>query len=108
MSVYRHLDDPNFDVDPMNGVRQRLVIDGDGIMHFETTQDDSQLRDFAHEKRSNYSKNERLGDVVHAASIPVLVQYDLIKRGIWGDKVLFKKWLNSIEAAPYRTREFRF
>ncbi len=108
MSGYRHLDDPNFDVDPMNGVRQRLVIDGDGIMHFETTQDDSQLRDFAHEKRSNYSKNERLGDVVHAASIPVLVQYDLIKRGIWGDKVLFKKWLNSIEAAPYRTREFRF
>lgn len=108
MSGFRHLDDPNFDVDTLNGVRQRLVIDDEGVMHFETTQDDSAIKDFAQEKRSNFSKHEKLGDVVHAATIPLLVQYDLIKRNIWGDKVLFKKWLNSIEAAPYRTREFRF
>jgi len=35
------------------------------------------------------------------------VLYDLIKRGIWSDPDRRKRWWNSIEAAPYRTRDFK-
>lgn len=105
MSGFRDIDDHNFDYDPMTGVRQRLKIDQDGVMHFETTQDVSGIVDTAQEIASNFCKNQSWGDGAHhVASIPVLVQYDLIKRGIWGDKTRMRKWLNSIEAAPYRTR----
>lgn len=103
---YRHLDDPNFDYDPVNGVRQRLVIDNDGGFHIESTQDDSHIRQYAHESRGDYSRNERLGDNVKVGSLPMLVLYDLIKRGIWQDPDRRRKWWNSIEAAPYRTRDF--
>lgn len=106
MGAFRHLDDPNFDVDKMTGARQRLVIDNDGVMHFETTQDDTDIRRFAHESRSSYSKHEKLGDMAPVGSIPMLVMYDLIKRGIWQDPQRRRKWWNSIEAAPYRTRDF--
>jgi hypothetical protein len=105
--AFRHLDDPNFDVDTLNGIRQRLVIDNDGVMHFETTQNDDNIRRFAHESRSNFVKNQRFGDMTPVGSIPMLVLYDLIKRGIWNDPERRKRWWSSIEAAPYRTREFK-
>lgn len=106
MSGFREIDDHAFDYDPMTGVRQRLKIDGDGVMHFETTQDDTDLRRYAHECRSNFSKSQRLGDMAPIGSIPMLVMYDLLKRGIWQDPDRRRRWWNSIEAAPYRTREF--
>ena len=102
---YREVDDHWFDYDPMTGVRQRLKIDSDGVMHFETHQNVENIVKAAHEAASNFAKNQSWGDGIHhVASVPVLVQYDLIKRGIWGDKTRMRKWLNSIEAAPYRTR----
>ena len=104
MSGFRELDDHNFDYDPMSGVRQRLKIDSEGVMHFETTQDVQGIVDTAQEIASHFCKNQSWGDGAHVAAIPVLVQYDLIKRGIWFDKTRFRKWVNSIEAAPYRTR----
>ena len=107
MAGFREIDDPNFDVDPTTGVRQRLKIDSDGLMHWETTQDVQGIVDFAHEASGNYCKNQSWGDGAHVASVPVLVQYDLIKRGIWQDKQRFRKWLNSPEALPYRTRHGR-
>jgi hypothetical protein len=105
MGGFREIDDYNFDVDPLTGVRQRLKIDSDGVMHWETTQDVSAIADFAHEARGNYCKNQSWGDGAHVASLPVLVIYDLIKRGIYHDKTRFRKWLNSVECAPYRTRQ---
>lgn len=107
MSGFRQFHDPNFDYDPVTGVRQKLTIDTDGSMHWVTEQDDEDIRRFAHESRSNFSQHQRFGDIAPVASIPVVVQYDLIKRGIWGDQDAMKKWLNSIEAAPYRTRDFK-
>jgi hypothetical protein len=107
MSGWREIDDYNFDVDPLTGVRQRLKIDSDGVFHWETTQDDSAIRKFASEARGNWAKHQKFGDIAPVATVPVVVQYDLLKRGIWQDKDRLKKWLNSPEAAPYRTREFK-
>lgn len=104
---YRELDDPNFDYDPVTGVRQRIKIDNDGVIHFQNTQDDTQIRKWAHESRESFSKNQRLGDIAPIGSIPVIVLYDLMKRGIWQDMDRRRKWFNSIEAAPYRLRDFK-
>jgi hypothetical protein len=106
-SGFRHLHDENFDYDPLTGVRQKLTIDNDGVFHFVTEQDDEDIRRFAHESRSNFSKYERFSDITPVGSIPVVVLYDLIRRGIWNDPDRKRKWWNSIEAAPYRTRDFR-
>ena len=103
---FRHLVDENFDYDPLTGVRQKLTIDSDGTFHWQTEQEDDDIRRYAHECRSNFSKHERLGDMAPVGSIPIVVMYDLIKRGIWQDPDRRKKWWNSVEAAPYRTREF--
>ncbi len=105
-SGFRALTDENFDYDPMTRTRQKLTIDNDGVMHFTNSQDDSEIRQYAHECRGVWSQHQKLGDIAPVATIPVVVQYDLLKRGIWQDKDRFRKWLNSIEAAPYRTREF--
>lgn len=107
MSGFREIDDANFDYDPMTGVRQRLKIDSDGVMHFETSQDVSGIVDTAQEISSHFSKNQSWGDGAHVASIPMVVLYDLIKRGIYHDRKKFRWWLNSIEGAPYRTRPGR-
>lgn len=103
---YRKIDDPNFDYDPTNGVRQRLVIEQDGGVHLESTQDVSAITKAAHESRGNYSKFERLGDDVKVASVPMLVMHDLMKKGIWQDKKALWKWLNT-EGQMYKTRDIR-
>lgn len=102
---YRHLDDANFDFDPVSGVRQRLVIDTDGGFHLESTQNVDGILKAAHESRMNHSKHERLGDDVKVASIPMLIQQDLVKKGIWQDKKRLFAWLMSDEGRPFLTRD---
>lgn len=101
---YRHFEDPNFDYDPVNGVRQRLVIDNDGGMHLEATQEVDDILKAAHESRMNFSKHEKLGDDVKIASIPMLIQADLVKKGIWQDKKRLFAWLMN-EGRPFLTRD---
>ena len=101
---YRHLDDANFDYDPVNGVRQRLVIDNEGGMHLEATQEVDHILKAAHESRMQYSKHERLGDDVKIASIPMLIQSDLMAKGIWQDKKRLFQWLMN-EGRPFLTRD---
>lgn len=101
---YRKIDDPNFDYDPLNGVRQRLVIEQDGGVHLETTQDVDHILKAAHESRMQYSKHEKLGDDVKIASIPMLIQADLVKKGIWQDKKRLFAWLMN-EGRPFLTRD---
>lgn len=101
---YRKIDDPNFDYDAVNGVRQRLVIEQDGGVHLESTQDVEHILKSAHEQRGSYSKFEKLGDDVKVASVPMLVMHDLMKKGIWQDKKALWKWLNT-EGRMYKTRE---
>ena len=101
---YRKIDDPNFDYDPANGVRQRLVIEQDGGVHLESTQDVSHILQAAHESRMEHSKNEKLGDDVKIASVPMLIRADLIKKGIWQDKKRLFAWLMN-EGRPFLTRD---
>lgn len=101
---YRKIDDPNFDYDPLNGVRQRLVIEQDGGVHLEATQDVDHILKAAHESRMNFSKHEKLGDDVKIASIPMLIQADLVKKGIWQDKKRLFAWLMN-EGRPFLTRD---
>ena len=107
MSGFRPFTDENFDYDPTTGVRQKLTIDGDGAMHWVSEQQTDDILRYAHESRGSFCKNEKFGDLAPVGSIPVVVLYDLIRRGIWNDPDRRKKWWGSIEAAPYRTREFR-
>lgn len=94
------------DYDPMTGVFQTFHMDTDGTFTIRTDQDSrvvSNIVKLAHEEQMSSSRTERIGEFRKVASIPVGVQYDLLKRGIWHDKAAMKKWLNSVEAAPYRT-----
>lgn len=107
---YRQFEAP-LDYDPMTGVYQTFHMDHDGQLTIRTDQDPVALdtiRKFTHEELSSTSRSERIGDFRKVASIPTLVQFDLIKRGIWNDEKAMKKWLNSVEAAPYRTHWMRF
>lgn len=101
---YRKLDVENFDYDPINGVRQRLVIEQDGGVHLESSQDVSDIVKNAHETRGNFSKFERLGDDPKVATVPMLVMHDLMKKGIWQDKKRLWMWLNT-EGKIYKTRD---
>lgn len=103
---YRKIDDPDFDYDPINGVRQRLVIEQDGGIHLESTQDVDHILKAAHESRMNFSKHEKLGDDVKIASIPMLIQADLVKKGIWQDKKRLFAWLMN-EGRAFLTRDIR-
>lgn len=103
---YRKLDVENFDYDPVTGVRQRLVIEQDGGIHLESTQDVSDILKAAHESRMQYSKHEKLGDDVKIASIPMLIQTELVKQGIWQDKKRLFAWLMN-EGRPFLTRDIR-
>lgn len=107
MSGFRHFEDANFDYDPLTGVRQKLTIDSEGAFHWVTEQQTDDILRFAHESRSNFAQNERLGDLAPIGSIPIVVMYDLIRSGIWNDPDRRRKWWNSDLAKPYRTRDFK-
>lgn len=104
---YAALDDPYFDYDPHTGVSQRLIIEPNGTMRFVSTQNDDDIRRVAHEENVSHIKNEKIGEMRRVATIPVVVQHDLMQRGIWFDRSALKKWLNSSEAQPYRTHSMR-
>lgn len=98
--------DALLDYDPLTGMRQTFHMDVDGKLTLRNEQDPAVIASIvkaAQEEQNAASRNERIGEFRRVASIPVEVQYDLIQRGIWQDRDRMKKWLNSVEAAPYRT-----
>lgn len=102
--------DALLDYDPSTGMKQTFHMDVDGKLTIRTEQDPAvvaAIQKAAHEERMSRSRFERIGEFRRVASIPVEVQFDLIKRGIWHDKDAMKKWLNSAEAAPYRVHTLR-
>lgn len=104
---YAPLNDPNFDVDPLTKTRQQMIIDDEGNVRFVNVQNVDDILLSAHESRANFTKSQKLGDIAPVGRIPMLVMYDLIQRGIWKDPERRRRWWDSIEAAPYRLREFR-
>lgn len=99
--------DTIIDYDPLTKVGQRMIVDVDGSTTIVNFQDTSDISRVNHHERMGYSKNQRNGDMVRVASIPLIIQYDLIKRGIWNDPQRMRRWLNSIEGAPWRTNGMR-
>ena len=99
--------DAIIDYDPLTRVAQRMIVDTDGSTKLVNYQDTSEIDRVNHFERMEWSKTTRSKDMVRVASIPMIIQYDLIKRGIWGDPKAMKRWLNSDEAAPWRTNGMR-
>lgn len=98
--------DALLDYDPMTGVYQTFHMSHDGQLTIRTDQDTrvlEQIKQFNHEERESKTRSQRIGEWQKVACIPLIVQFDLIKRGIWDDKERMKKWLNSVEAAPWRS-----
>ena len=46
----------------------------------------------------------RHGEFTRVASIPLVVVHMLMRKGIWGDRVAMKRWLNDPENKYFRTR----
>lgn len=95
--------DAIIDYDPLTRVAQRMIVDVDGRTTLVNYQDTSDISRATHHERMEWSKNTRSNDMVRVAHIPLIVEYDLIKRGIRHDPKRMREWLNSAEAAPWRT-----
>lgn len=99
--------DEIIDYDPHLRIAQRMILDTDGGTTLVNYQDTSDISRVTHHERMGWSKTSRTGDIARVASIPLIVQYDLIRRGIWGKQDEMRKWLNSEEAKPWRTNGMR-
>ena len=86
--------------DVRNGVERTLILDdASSVFHVHHRQDvepilDSIARD--REIMSNTGQNKL------AARIPTIIYEELQRKGITEDEQLFKAWLNSSDAAPFR------
>ena len=90
------------------GEARRKYIERDGVSR-STIYQDGQLRVGASQDVepildgiARDRETMRHGVDKLAARIPLVIYEDLTRRGIIDDEVLFKKWLNSYEAAPWR------
>lgn len=92
------------DYDALTGTVEKMHITSDQKLIFEQTTDVQQLGDLNQSIRNEISKNDPTPDgMVKVASLPMMVYLDLRKRGILGDKIALKRWLQTDEARPYRT-----
>ena len=85
----------------LNGVSRTVIVDDAApyTFHVKHTQDVEPVLDSIHRDR------ELLPNTGHnklAARIPTIIYEELQRKGIADDPDLFKAWLNSDEAAPWR------
>lgn len=93
--------------DTLTGTMQKMHVTPDQRLVFETTCDLGRLPDYNAEQRNAVSNNEKLGDMVKVASLPMMVYLDLVQRGILNDRTEMRKWLASDEAFAYRTHRIK-
>ena len=93
-----------FSHDDMTGITKWWHNNGDGTVTIETTQNVNPILESNKESYKETDKHTKWGDMSRVASIPLTVYYDLLQRGILNDETAMKKWLNSDEARPFRTR----
>ena len=98
-----------FGSDPVTGTRRTFVYDNasDTFMIVEEQNVEPVLAHNQELRKETTAKTPWKGDMHRVASIPNVVIASLMQRGIWNDEAAMKKWLNSAEAAPYRTRPGR-
>lgn len=102
-----------FGRDASRGVTEYFHMD-DGDDHFwiETVQDETPLLEDNRQHFNEFNRpddrfGEEIGGRTRVASIPPVKELELRRRGIWQDKDALKRWLNTAEAMPYRTRPGR-
>lgn len=93
----------NLSYDSLTGTLEKMHITSDQRLIFESTVDLGNLPDLNAAEMNETSRTQKSGDMVRAARLPMLVYYDLMRRGIIRDKAAMRKWLKSEEALPYRT-----
>jgi len=93
----------NLSYDSLTGTLEKMHITSDQRLIFESTVDLGNLPDLNAAEMNETSRTRKSGDMVRAARLPMLVYYDLMRRGIIRDKAAMRKWLKSEEALPYRT-----
>jgi len=92
----------DLDYDAFTGTSQRMHFH-DNKITLETTANIDALAEQNKEIRNDVSRTSRSGDMVKVASLPMLTYLDLQARGVLRDKAEMRKWLQSEEAAPFRT-----
>ena len=87
--------------DVRNGVERTLITDdtASGVFHVKHSQDVEPILDSIHRDREIMPNN---GYNKLAARIPTVIYEELQRKGITEDEQLFKAWLNSSDAAPWR------
>ena len=79
--------------------------DGDGTLHFTTTQDVQPTLDYT--KYLREQPVDRKNEVRHVAEIPPVLAAELYRKGILQDEKRLLKWLDKPENKPFRTWEGR-
>ena len=84
-----------------DGLEREIIFDSDAPDRFtiKTSQDIEPVLDAIAASRDVQQK----GANRKIATLPIFIVEDLIHRGIYYDEDRFKTWLNSSEAAPWRT-----
>ena len=85
--------------DARNGVERTLILDdASDVFHVQHTQVlDPILDGIARDRETMVHGVNKL-----AARIPTIIYEELQRKGITEDEQLFKAWLNSSDAAPFR------
>jgi hypothetical protein len=86
--------------DARNGVSRTMILDDDSeVFHVEHRQDVEPILDSIKRDQEIMPQS---GDNKLAARIPTIIYEELQRAGIADDPDLFKAWLNSPEAEPWR------
>ena len=85
--------------DARNGVERTLILDdASSVFHVHHRQDVEPILDgIARDRETMVHGVNKL-----AARIPTIIYEELQRKGITEDEQLFKAWLNSSDAAPFR------
>lgn len=91
------------DTDPITGIRH--------VFHYDEVTDEATItaeQDVSNvielNKQEYNDAPDRFGEWSKVATLPMVVYYDLKKKGILDDQVALKRWLNDPENRFFRTR----
>ena len=103
-----------FSSDPVTGITKWFRyneassgLESDDTFSIETTQDATQIVDYAKSTFNSIDERARWGDGQMVACIPLALWTDLKKKGVVDDERRFKRWLNDGDNRFFRTRPGR-
>jgi hypothetical protein len=97
-----------FDVNPFAGTKTLFHYDdAAGTFSLETIADVEAAAEVNKARYNDSNRHQIKGDMVLAASIPLVVYEQLMLDGIANDPKAMKRWLNDRENRVFRTHELR-